>query len=309
LFLAVAACAALLPALFVANAQAASVLDQSQTNLTGFSGANFTSFGTAQTFTDGITGTLDHIELYLNGSPDIPLVVDIKDTTLAGSPGADVLGSATLPAGSVPQAGEWATVTFSPAPAVSAGQLFAITLLAGPGSTSQSWIWSGSASSTYSSGAPWFTHDSGATWSSLDSNGTTDFAFKTFVTPTDVTAPTITLTTPKDGATYAQNQPVLAAYSCQDETGGSGVSSCDGFNGGVYVGNGAAIDTTTLGTHTFTVNATDNAGNPASVSHQYTVVSPYNFTGLFSTVSNPGPNNNVFKKANAGSSFPFKLSL
>src|SRR5262245_65612369 len=96
-------------------------------------------------------------------------------------------------------------------------------------------------------------------------------------TVTDVTAPTITLTTPTVAATYTQNQVVNANYSCADEAGGSGLASCVGD-----VANGAAINTVTLGMHTFTVNATDNAGNPAQVVHSYNVTAAIgNFPGFF----------------------------
>ena len=84
---------------------------------------------------------------------------------------------------------------------------------------------------------------------------------------TDITPPTITITTPPDGATYTQGQSVLADYACADETDGSGLATCVG-----EVADGAALDTSTLGQHLFTVQATDNAGNPASSTHLYTVV-------------------------------------
>jgi hypothetical protein len=62
---------------------------------------------------------------------------------------------------------------------------------------------------------------------------------------------------------------VNASYSCTDELGGSGVASCNG-----PVASGAPIDTATAGTHTFTVNAADVEGNPASDSATYTVTPP-----------------------------------
>jgi Ca2+-binding RTX toxin-like protein len=86
-------------------------------------------------------------------------------------------------------------------------------------------------------------------------------------TPPDTTAPSITLSTPSNGATYNLNQTVTANYSCQDEAGGSGVASCQGT-----VPNGSPVDTATSGTKTFTVSASDNAGNISSpVTHTYTV--------------------------------------
>src|SRR6187455_466999 len=81
----------------------------------------------------------------------------------------------------------------------------------------------------------------------------------------DTNPPLITLTTPPDGATYQLNQSVLASSSCFDFE--SGLSSCVG-----EVPNGSAIDTDDLGEHLFTVNALDNAGNPASRTHLYYVV-------------------------------------
>jgi Tol biopolymer transport system component len=74
--------------------------------------------------------------------------------------------------------------------------------------------------------------------------------------PSDTTKPTITITTPPDGATYKRNSTVMAAYQCTDEAGGSGLNSCVGS-----VPNGSTIDTRTTGAKTFTVTATDNVGN------------------------------------------------
>jgi hypothetical protein len=86
-------------------------------------------------------------------------------------------------------------------------------------------------------------------------------------TVVDVTAPQIAVTTPQPGAVYTLGQPVAASYSCADEDGGSGLASCTGT-----VANGAAIDTSSVGDKSFTVQATDNAGNPASKTVHYSVV-------------------------------------
>src|SRR6185437_9933229 len=85
----------------------------------------------------------------------------------------------------------------------------------------------------------------------------------------DTTAPTIAINTPKDGATYAQGQRVLAAYSCSDEQGGSGIDSCIG-DADLH----GPVDTATNGSHSFTVTATDAAGNRATKTVHYTVGHP-----------------------------------
>ena len=76
------------------------------------------------------------------------------------------------------------------------------------------------------------------------------------VTVEDQTKPTITLTTPAEGAVYELGSTCMAEYSCADEPNGSGLDSCEGT-----VANGAAVDTASLGQKTFTVNASDEAGN------------------------------------------------
>jgi streptogramin lyase len=87
-------------------------------------------------------------------------------------------------------------------------------------------------------------------------------------TVADVTAPTIAIASPVDGATYVAGQQVLADYACADETGGSGLASCAGD-----VAPGVAIDTAAAGTKTFTVKAADNAGNKSNATATYTVIS------------------------------------
>src|SRR5829696_1353262 len=86
-------------------------------------------------------------------------------------------------------------------------------------------------------------------------------------TTPDTTTPSVTLSTPSDGATYDLNQAITANYSCHDEAQGSGVASCQGT-----VPDGSPVDTATLGTKSFTVTTSDTAGNVSSVTHTYTVV-------------------------------------
>jgi hypothetical protein len=79
------------------------------------------------------------------------------------------------------------------------------------------------------------------------------------------TAPTITITSPVNGATYALNETVDAAYDC----GPTGTlpliaAACFGgpdlVNGSTIVPSGSAVDTSTTGTKTFEVAADVNSG-------------------------------------------------
>jgi hypothetical protein len=78
----------------------------------------------------------------------------------------------------------------------------------------------------------------------------------------DKKPPVITITAPWAG-NYLLNQVVTVHYTCTD--GGSGVAYCSGPSA-----NAGPLDTASIGSKTFTVNAADNAGNsaaPASVNY------------------------------------------
>ncbi|MGN6867626.1 MAG: Ig-like domain-containing protein [Solirubrobacteraceae bacterium] len=95
-----------------------------------------------------------------------------------------------------------------------------------------------------------------------DSVGNTTTRTATFTI--DAPLPTASVTSPADGATYHVGDPVTAAYTCAST--GSGIASCTG-----PMPNGATLDTTVVGQHTFTVQAMDNAGNLVSTTVHYTV--------------------------------------
>jgi hypothetical protein len=113
------------------------------------------------------------------------------------------------------------------------------------------------------------THTFTVTASDADGNVSTPVTHTYSVVPAgnDHTPPEITLTSPANGAVYQQNQAVAAAYSCLDN--GSGISTCAGT-----VADGAAIDTSTTGPHSFTVSASDGEGNTYAVLHSYSVMPP-----------------------------------
>ncbi len=82
----------------------------------------------------------------------------------------------------------------------------------------------------------------------------------------DTTAPTIEIVSPAKDAIYALGQRVVADYTCADEPGGSGLGTCLG-----PVASGEPIDTG-IGTHVFTVTATDLSSNQGTASNAYIVL-------------------------------------
>lgn len=81
----------------------------------------------------------------------------------------------------------------------------------------------------------------------------------------DLTYPGIALTTPANGAVYALNSVVTAAYVCSDAL--SGIASCT-----APIVNGATLDTSTRRSGVaFTVTAKDSAGNITKRTVRYSV--------------------------------------
>ncbi len=80
----------------------------------------------------------------------------------------------------------------------------------------------------------------------------------------DKTPPVITVSAPSNGSNVILNASVASAYGCTDAT--SGLATCSG-----PVANGANFSTSSVGPHAFTVTATDNAGNSATLTTNYGV--------------------------------------
>ena len=86
----------------------------------------------------------------------------------------------------------------------------------------------------------------------------------------DGTAPNIDITRPANGNRFILGSDLNSIFSCSDPLtgtppGNSGIKACTGP---------AKVDTSTLGEHTFTVNAEDNAGNTAQKTTNYYVDPP-----------------------------------
>lgn len=114
----------------------------------------------------------------------------------------------------------------------------------------------------------------------------------------DRTPPAITINAPADGATYTRGQQVFVSFSCDDGAFGSGVHGC---NGDLPLG--TLLDTSTLGSKSFGVDAYDNAGNESEAKSTYSVV--YGFGGFVS----PAAAYPMATSMKAGQSVPVKFSL
>ncbi len=88
-------------------------------------------------------------------------------------------------------------------------------------------------------------------------------------TPVSVSAalPSVTITAPANGSRYALGQQVASSFTCADPTG-PGIRSCLDQHGNP---SGARVDTSTTGSHAFTVTATSSDGQTASSQVSYTV--------------------------------------
>ena len=81
----------------------------------------------------------------------------------------------------------------------------------------------------------------------------------------DDTSPVVTIVSPPDGSVLTAGEGVVADYFCTDESGGSGVATCEG-----PVADGAIVPND-VGSHTFTVTGIDGNGNTGTATHGYVV--------------------------------------
>jgi hypothetical protein len=108
----------------------------------------------------------------------------------------------------------------------------------------------------------------------------------------DETAPDLTVNGIIDGGVYTLNQAINASWMAIDAL--SGVDS--------VVPSSPAVDTSSVGTKTFSVTATDKAGNVTIKTVKYSVV--YKFGGILQPINSDG--SSVFK---LGSTIPVKFQL
>jgi FG-GAP-like repeat len=114
----------------------------------------------------------------------------------------------------------------------------------------------------------------------------------------DKTPPSLTM--PTLASNYLLNSVITLTFGATDSL--SGLSSMTATLNGNPVTSGSAVTLTHLATNTFTLSATDVAGNTSTQTATFAVV--YKFTGFFPPISNDG--SGVFK---LGSTIPVKFQL
>jgi hypothetical protein len=167
----------------------AATLDQSQTTFVGAAGV-FSTLQLGQTFTAGLSGQLDHVDMLISeaGDPAWPATVSIVQT-VSGSPSGSVLGSVFVPTFTA----GWFSIDFLPQSiTLTSGVQYGITFSVAPSQTqSAPWAvqWFGD---PYPAGHFW-QYTSGPGWALYNPFGNpadSDAAFKTWMfEPPAVPAP------------------------------------------------------------------------------------------------------------------------
>lgn len=114
-----------------------------------------------------------------------------------------------------------------------------------------------------------YTGSDSFTYAATDSAG--DTATQTVAIAVTPAVPTVQITSPAVGASYQQNTSATSSFTCSEGAGGPGIATCADQAGH---SSGAALDTSTVGSHTLTVTATSKDGQTAVSSVTYTVTAP-----------------------------------
>ena len=165
----------------------AGTLDQQQTNIEGPEGEPFgTAFTKGQTFTAGLTGKLDQVDLALENPPGAIIVCTTEPPTItaevravsAGLPTNTVLATKTIPFADLPPTMAFFSIGFDNPPDVLAGTQYAIAVYSSGGM--------GDCAFAGRAVGPPDPYAGGTAFSQIDSNPAepfpnTDLAFKTYV--------------------------------------------------------------------------------------------------------------------------------
>jgi hypothetical protein len=219
LIMAVAAAAALIPA----ASASAGTLDQQQT-ISNFGGLQVASNNSkAQTFTAGLTGLLDQVDLALSGGIDAttPLTVQIRDGS-ATAPGNTVLASASVPTSAATSSESFVSAIFTSPASVTSGTQYSIVVLNAGASSAAGWFWytgktPGPDPPSAYEGGKFYSSPSGSpgTGDWFEGNALADFEFKTYVAPPPPPPPPGTGGGSDGGGTTATGERAAALKKCK----------------------------------------------------------------------------------------------
>jgi hypothetical protein len=204
------------------------MLDQQQTSQNSSIGLSSNQHP-AQTFTAGIGGGLDRVDLWLEkiGTLPSPVTVEIRNTS-AAEPGTTVLAAASVPDSAIGLSpGSFVAITFAAPPPVAAGTQYAI--VAYNSANLAGWRYQ-TTGNPYSPGAGFVSNDDLPPDAGFSELPGADFAFKTYVLPPQPTGePTATCkgkpatnvgTDSPDDIVGTANRDVIAALAGKDEVSG-----------------------------------------------------------------------------------------
>ena len=222
LITAVAGVAALIPA----AGASAGTLDQQQT-ISNFGGLQVDStHSKAQTFTAGLTGQLDQVDLALSGlSLTTPLTVEIRDGSATG-PGTTVLATASVPTSAAPSSESFVPVAFTYPASVTAGTQYAIVAY----NDSVGWFWySGQGAtpdSAYEGGRLYGSTDGPPAMGTWTGGSPADFEFKTYVAPPPPPPPPGTGDGSGGGSPSATGERAAALKKCKKKRSQKAKKKC-----------------------------------------------------------------------------------
>lgn len=201
-------------------ALAASELDQQQEGTSTGIGLDAT-YPMAQIFTAGRSGALDKVSApaWRSGTTEAgEMVVSIQTLDESGLPSGTVLGSGSRPIDDFETSppGSWMDVSLAQPAPVSAGTKYALVVSSAHATPTGAsfYVWGVDWNDPYPGGDAYGRNQSGQ-WSLRHDNGVPmDFAFRTFVTAPDVTAPEVKRVVPAEDATgIAPGANVIARFS------------------------------------------------------------------------------------------------
>jgi hypothetical protein len=196
MLLTVALVMAAMVVLYAGAALAESQLDQQQPNSplgNYFSVTN--SNPAAQTFTAGVSGSLDKVSVHITevfdcgeGSGDCDpslfspgdLIAEIRTVDGSGQPTETVLGSGSVPDNFSPDVNTWADIVLSQPAEVSAGTQYALVLRAPSAGENSYYAWFLDSTDPYAGGYGWHSNPFQGWIGPFEA---VDFAFKTYVSP------------------------------------------------------------------------------------------------------------------------------